>query len=535
MHRSIDFGYQELPDKVQGSASGSVAIPRHLRLGITRKAFEWFYISELGFYHRVHKKKASGEELYWAHAVDETLSPEILYEVPLGTTRVPAPERWQTMKMRDARNEGADNEAISAGHFLMIGRLFGCIIQAFLSVLTCNYFKTFPNLDIEVELLDPLVPVTSLEKRSVDELRSLWGPYREGDQWITAEYPDRLTCYDIIACTKIWLQKQGNEEKSVCEVLQQRHSYYCAQNETERGKRKVAVRGMEYSLAAEVGGMVYYYPEDTPVGLATCFVSHIQKEKAADTLKALGSPDKKYWLDVTSLRQLQNDFDPEVVIALIQEIGHTVMSLDKDHDYLTRSFCILEAYGTHAGGGRLDVEPRGKQAVRNGLFSICCAREVRISVDSASATTRNPEDAQKVSNYITKNIGFDRLNEAIEQAAADGIRRRGARLFLVVMLFVLAHALFISLVFGVTHALDNSVGSQILSILVVLLAAAGFVASLSSLANLASSSSFRYAMMNFIQGGCAEEGLVGCNRRRGGCWPACCGILPGEGWSKAVV
>jgi hypothetical protein len=51
-----------------------------------------------------------------------------------------------------------------------------------------------------------------------------------------------------------------------------------------------------------------------------------------------------YWLDYFSLRQNGNDFDPEIIMALIARVGSFVATVPLDFSYLTRSFCVLEIF-----------------------------------------------------------------------------------------------------------------------------------------------------------------------------------------------
>ena len=52
-----------------------------------------------------------------------------------------------------------------------------------------------------------------------------------------------------------------------------------------------------------------------------------------------------FWLDYTSLRQRQNDFDPQATVELIGRIGALYASMDPAFDYLGRSFCVADQEG----------------------------------------------------------------------------------------------------------------------------------------------------------------------------------------------
>ena len=101
------------------------------------------------------------------------------------------------------------------------------------------------------------------------------------------------------------------------------------------------------------------------VRLANVFYSHIQGKWLRRTLgcmevgcrayrSELGAEtdeDVVFWLDYFTLRQCQSDFHVVKVQEIIKEIGFTMVELDNSPQaYLGRSFCILEAFATVAGG-----------------------------------------------------------------------------------------------------------------------------------------------------------------------------------------
>jgi hypothetical protein len=88
---------------------------------------------------------------------------------------------------------------------------------------------------------------------------------------------------------------------------------------------------------------------------AEVFWSHIQLEgflavdKKETTVGYIIRHDETrkkcaYWLDYFSLRQNGNDFDPEIIMALIARVGSFVATVPPDFSYLTRCFCILEIF-----------------------------------------------------------------------------------------------------------------------------------------------------------------------------------------------
>ena len=157
--------------------------------------------------------------------------------------------------------------------------------------------------------------------------------------WISLEYPDHLTGYDLIQCIKQWLRQQGAADKSVCEVLLERGNNWDLLGGTNPGRKP-------------------------PVGQAEIFLSHVQAEPPLDTLCLMRKIDHGHagvsskcfqWLDYFSLRQCQSDFKAPEIVKLISEIGHTAVNMDKKRQVWERSFCVLETYATVRAGAGLSV------------------------------------------------------------------------------------------------------------------------------------------------------------------------------------
>ena len=74
------------------------------------------------------------------------------------------------------------------------------------------------------------------------------------------------------------------------------------------------------------------------------------KEKASRYGETVAEKENHifFWLDYFSLRQCTNDFDVHMILAVIKKIGCLVASIDSEHLYTKRSFCILEAYAAVA-------------------------------------------------------------------------------------------------------------------------------------------------------------------------------------------
>ena len=122
--------------------------------------------------------------------------------------------------------------------------------------------------------------------------------------------------------------------------------------------------------------------------------------------------------DYTTLKQCQQDFDLPRIRQIIKQIGLTLAELDFDlQAYLTRSFCVLELYGTVAGGAKLLVQMHWLRAVD--VAAELAARPV----DAKAAKTRREADKEKIDGFVEAMPGgFEALNatitKAIKEAAA---------------------------------------------------------------------------------------------------------------------
>jgi len=148
-----------------------------------------------------------------------------------------------------------------------------------------------------------------------------------------------------------------------------------------------------------------------------------------------------FWFDYTVVRQCQKDFDLDSVRTAIKKVGLTVVEIPllathrsgeinkydvlAEHTqtqsgthytttearavYCERSFCLFELFVTLDEKVKLVVNcPDEAYLLKNSL------RER--PVNSASATTRNKDDKDKIDEMIIATIGFDRLNQLITRA-----------------------------------------------------------------------------------------------------------------------
>ena len=212
-------------------------------------------------------------------------------------------------------------------------------------------------------------------------------------EFLDGTYPEQLTCYDLNIAIRNWLRDTGNEDKSVCEVLQ-------AEGFTE---------------PSNLGpGCPVCFPR-LAVGEAKAFQSHVQCESPEEMFDSMDSlslgragikPGSPIWVDSFSIRQCQpNEFIPEEVVALIGEIGTTYAVMDKKGTYTARTFCMLEAYATVHHNSRLRItrmvnSPYGGQSfIRAMGDSLCCCWVCdweATKVDSANAQTRSREDKELI-------------------------------------------------------------------------------------------------------------------------------------------
>eukprot|EP00929_Paragymnodinium_shiwhaense_P040075 TRINITY_DN20951_c0_g1_i1.p1 TRINITY_DN20951_c0_g1~~TRINITY_DN20951_c0_g1_i1.p1 ORF type:complete len:434 (+),score=36.53 TRINITY_DN20951_c0_g1_i1:86-1387(+) len=143
--------------------------------------------------------------------------------------------------------------------------------------------------------------------------------------WITPSFGEGLTGYDFAHCIRHWHKLNEQHEFSSAEYL-----------------RKEGYEGVGHPLI---------------------FLSHVQSEPLASTLRvtetrlwkdtaATHSP-LYFWLDYLILRQCNNDFKCEYIVAVIQAISWTICIEDEKETYFDRLFCVFEVSSstTFAGPG----------------------------------------------------------------------------------------------------------------------------------------------------------------------------------------
>ena len=157
---------------------------------------------------------------------------------------------------------------------------------------------------LRTELGGPWKKVDFNTVMSAADVRAIRSDYPESLFWIAEQYGNRQTGYDLAEATKMWLRMNHAEDKSVCEVLME--------------------RGWE------------------GVGEAEVFLSHVQAESPSETELAMRNIDfrngparrgtkhegSKVWVDYFCLRQLRNDFKPEIIEELIRLMGAVYVLID---------------------------------------------------------------------------------------------------------------------------------------------------------------------------------------------------------------
>jgi hypothetical protein len=206
-----------------------------------------------------------------------------------------------------------------------------------------------------------------------------------------------MTGYDLCSVVRKWLEENGHESRSVCEVI-------LTDNEFKEIRRCVSKATVFYSHIQSLDPLVTF--------------GEMQQSQESFAVQLPLTGEQFFWLDYTSLRQCQNDFEPKQVVALVQEIGLTIAEIDEDVEYLKRSFCILELYATFAGGAQLLCQ-------MNHMRAILMEHGPQL-VDARAAATRSIQDKQLIDGFIESEIGFETFNRTVAEAVADGTQTLNA-------------------------------------------------------------------------------------------------------------
>ena len=167
--------------------------------------------------------------------------------------------------------------------------------------------------------------------------------YYRGDhpemEWVTKAYGRAYLGYDLCCRIKQHLKETGNELESICTLLLKgpiTYTWY----EPEGKAHTVTV-----DLRKHVGraNVFYSHPQAVTVRRTLeCMREGMDAHRAA---MPAGTTKVFYWLDYTTLKQCQRDFQMPVIRKTIGTIGFTLAELDnKPQQYFGRSFCMVEMF-----------------------------------------------------------------------------------------------------------------------------------------------------------------------------------------------
>ena len=151
--------------------------------------------------------------------------------------------------------------------------------------------------------------------------------------------------------------------------------------------------------------------------------------------KQLEIESKCLWIDLCSLRPCQAEWNPEVVVELVEELGVVVAVIDEEMDFVSRSWCTFELYcaaaamATRAAERKEKGEEEGKDGSKDeGLY---CAlgggyREHakailgRTPVQSAEAQCQSDADKAMIDDFIKETLGS---NEELDRVVTRALLR----------------------------------------------------------------------------------------------------------------
>jgi len=111
---------------------------------------------------------------------------------------------------------------------------------------------------------------------------------------------------------------------------------------------------------------------------------------------------------------------------VIGQIGLTLVELDEEATYLTRSFCLFEVCATVQGKADLLCLARntlGSDDASERWNEMLRLPEIMQKVDGTKASCRSEEDQKLIAEYIQANIGFEHLDDFVKKAIIRGADR----------------------------------------------------------------------------------------------------------------
>lgn len=173
-----------------------------------------------------------------------------------------------------------------------------------------------------------------------------------------------MTGHDLADFLRQWLRKEGHEGLSVCDVILKDARFKDLRNH-------VSVANVFWShiqLEGYCGQNSLHHGATTKGCMRTTLANmHLIDNYASPALKSLLPPTSQrfHWVDYFCLRQCQQDFQVDAIIALIADIGFPVAGVDNDLPYFSRSFSILELYAAIKGGATLGINQMISSSKKN--------------------------------------------------------------------------------------------------------------------------------------------------------------------------
>jgi len=255
--------------------------------------------------------------------------------------------------------------------------------------------------------------------------------------WVTSAFGTEFTGYDLCYHVRRFLEENEQSDKSLFEVILARGPSYTYKHYD----CTKFVEGTMFTKQVDEHTWVEYtesFDWTQHVGPAHVFYSHIQSTSIERTVQCMRDGLEMnrtevskapmgerfdsgvfFWLDYFVLRQCLKDFDLNGTRQVIKDIGCTFVELDHDPlSYLTRSFCILEAFAS--------VESKATICVTIDYLGACRMASTlnRTPVDSKAAETRSRAVKEAIDGFIeTMPGGFGAVNEAITAKMIDAGQR----------------------------------------------------------------------------------------------------------------
>lgn len=161
------------------------------------------------------------------------------------------------------------------------------------------------------------------------------------------------------------------------------------------------------------------------------FYSHVQRPSLSSMMRSmklgwllhkssLPPEDACFiWIDYLTLRQCVADFLPQAINALIRDIGCSLIELDQDFDYASRTFCIFEAWASIDSGAKVlcITFPQHKRLLDGS------------PIDASAAQCRFPSDKALIDALVEASCGFAAVDSMVTEELLSAHRRQYAALY----------------------------------------------------------------------------------------------------------